>query len=396
MAVGPGAVETVAMSGVNFWSDKRVLVTGHTGFKGAWLSLWLLEKGARVSGLALAPETSPALFEQLDLASEIDHHIGDIRDRERVAKLIKEVQPDIVFHLAAQALVLRSYREPAATWDTNVMGTVHVLEALRRLDKQVAAVIVTTDKVYENHEWEDAYRERDPLGGHDPYSASKAAAELAVSSWRRSFLQRDRSVCIASVRAGNVIGGGDWAEHRIIPDLVRALTKGEPLKVRHPEAIRPWQHVLEPLDGYMVLAQRLFESGDLIYQDAFNFGPAPDAERRVRDVVEEALRYWPGRWQDASNPDAPHEAGRLALAIDRARARLGWAPRWDFARTVRETMIWYREGAGAERSKLRALSLRSLRNYEMSREQEEASDDKTIGSTNDRDETLQDPLAGGI
>ena len=349
---------------MSFWRGRRVLITGHTGFKGAWLSLWLVNAGARVTGLALPPDTSPSLFDQLGIAGELDHRIGDIRDPGTAAAVVSEVSPDAVFHLAAQSVVLRGYREPVETWQTNVMGTVHVLEAFRALDKPCAAVLVTTDKVYQSQEWEFGYRESDPLGGHDPYSASKAAAELAVACWRHSYLNGGSPVRIASARAGNVIGGGDWSENRIVPDMVRALSAGVPIQVRNPRAVRPWQHVLEPLGGYLLLAQRLIESDEPRYQDAFNFGPAADAERTVRELVDEGLRHWPGTSVDASNLTQPHEAGRLALSIDRARSRLGWTPRWDFARTVRETFDWYRAGTKAPPRELRELSLRAIRDYE--------------------------------
>jgi CDP-glucose 4,6-dehydratase len=357
---------------VSFWRGRRVLITGHTGFKGAWLSLWLLNAGARVTGLALPPDTSPSLFDQLGMAGEMDHRIGDIGDAGLVAATVAEVSPDAVFHLAAQSLVLRGYREPADTWATNVMGTVHVLEACRALDKTCAAVLVTTDKVYRNQEWEFGYRESDPLGGHDPYSASKAATELAVACWRMSFLSGASPIRIASARAGNVIGGGDWSENRIVPDMIRALSAGLPIKLRNPNAVRPWQHVLEPLGGYLLLAQRLLESDEGRYQDAFNFGPSADAERTVRELVEESLRHWPGASEDASDPDMPHEAGRLALSIERARSRLEWTPRWDFGRSVRETMAWYRAGAEAQPRELRELSLRAIRDYERDLENETA------------------------
>ncbi len=361
MAVRPGALESM----VDFWHGKRVLVTGHTGFKGAWLSLWLLERGAHVTGIALPPETRPSLFEQLNLASRIDHHELDIRDGAALRRLVIETAPDIVFHLAAQALVLRSYRTPEETWAINVMGTLNVLESLRALEGPTAAVMVTTDKVYENEEWEFAYRESDPLGGHDPYSASKAAMEILVSSWRRSFLiPEGRRIRVATARAGNVIGGGDWAENRILPDIARALAAGEPVRVRNPHAVRPWQHVLEPLSGYMLLAERLYENDDATFQDAFNFGPAAGDERTVREVVEEALKHWPGRWEDASTPGAPHEAGRLALTADRARLRLGWRPRWDFATAITETIGWYRAALEGDVPDITALTRGGLQRFE--------------------------------
>jgi len=350
--------------GMSFWRGKRVLLTGHTGFKGAWLSLWLMQQGARVTGLALDPETSPSLFDQLALSGEMEHRLGDIRDYSTVAAAVRESSPDAVLHLAAQSLVLRGYRQPVDTWATNVMGTAHVLEAMRLLDKPCAAVIVTTDKVYRNNEWEFGYRETDPLGGHDPYSASKAATELAVASWRHAFLSGTSPVRIASARAGNVIGAGDWSENRIVPDLVRALDQGREVEVRNPAAVRPWQHVLEPLGGYLLLAQRLLESSAPVFQDSFNFGPSAEAERSVRELVEQSLKYWPGAWRDMSSPGVPHEAGRLALNIDRTRARLGWAPQWDFDRSVRETIEGYRSSIGAEPRAMRDQCVGAIRAYE--------------------------------
>lgn len=328
-----------------FWRGKRVLVTGHTGFKGSWLSLWLTDMGAEVYGLALAPETTPALFEQLRLAEIMDHALGDIRDPETLAARVAAVRPEAVFHLAAQPLVLRAYREPLLTWETNVMGTAHLLEALKPLDAPCAAVLATTDKVYENREWPYAYRESDRLGGHDPYSSSKAAMEVLVASFRRSFFQDGHPVRIATGRAGNVIGGGDWSENRIAPDLVRALGAGKALAVRNPAAVRPWQHVLEPLAGYLRLAEALATRAEPTLDGAFNFGPEPHGNRSVRDLVETAIGVWPGDWRDASDPDAPHEAGLLALAIEKARATLGWRPRWDFPETVARTVDWHRRVA---------------------------------------------------
>lgn len=345
-------------------ANRRVLLTGHTGFKGAWLSLWLLEIGAHVTGIALEPDSEPSLFTQLGLASAMDHRILDLRDAAGVARVVAETRPDVVLHLAAQSLVLRGYREPVATWDTNVKGIIHLLEALRRLDEPCAAVIVTTDKVYENREWEFSYREVDALGGYDPYSASKAAAEIAVSCWRRSFMDGKTSVRIASARAGNVIGGGDWSENRIVPDIVRALAAGRPVEVRNRRATRPWQHVLESLGGYLQLASCLLQSDETRYQDAFNFGPDAEANRTVGELVGECLKHWPGNFIDLSSPDAPHEAGRLSLVIERARERLGWRPRWDFARGVEETMSWYKAAKGLDTAALRALSIEQVRRFE--------------------------------
>lgn len=327
------------MSG--FWNGKRVLITGHTGFKGSWLSLWLNRLGADVAGMALKPDTTPALFDQLGLEALVDHMIGDVRGADLVARRIVEVQPDVIFHLAAQPLVVESYATPLETWQTNVMGSAHLMDAVRRLPGRCAIVMVTTDKVYENFEDGKPYDEQHPLGGHDPYSASKAAMEIAVSSWRRSFLAETDSR-IASVRAGNVIGGGDWAANRIVPDIVRALSRGEMIEVRNPDALRPWQHVLEPLAGYLALAERLWASDDPVYQSGFNFGPNPQDARPVRDVVSEALRHWPGRWSDVSHAGAVHEAGLLRLDSFKSEALLGIKPRWSFEQTIEKTICWYR------------------------------------------------------
>lgn len=324
---------------MSFWRGKRVLITGHTGFKGSWLALWLTELGADVHGLALAPDTEPALFDQLRLAERIDHHLGDIRAAQETADHVARIAPDVLFHLAAQPLVLASYDDPLRSWSSNVMGTAHVLEGLRRLDRPCAAVMVTTDKVYDNREWVHPYRETDPLGGHDPYSASKAACELLVASHARSFFA-DHPVRLATARAGNVIGGGDWAENRILPDIIRALRAGRPVPVRNPEARRPWQHVLEPLSGYLRLAEALHAGRALA--PAYNFGPETADIARVRDLVEGALARWPGQWRDISRPGARHEAGLLSLGIERARADLGYRPRWGFARGLAAAVDWYR------------------------------------------------------
>ena len=334
---------------MGFWSGRRVLVTGHTGFKGSWLCEMLLARGASVCGLALAPDAEPSLFDQLGLARRVDHHLIDIRDAAAVRECVSVARPEIVLHLAAQSLVRRSYSEPIATFDVNVMGTAHLLDAMRGLEPPRVVVAVTTDKVYDNREWEHPYRENDALGGHDPYSASKAAAELVAASYRSSFLQA-AGTRLATARAGNVIGGGDWAQDRIVPDLARAFSAGQPLKVRNARAVRPWQHVLDPLAGYLRLAEALSGPIAATLPSAFNFGPEPADQRSVRQLVEEAGHTWPGDWEDATDPAAPHEAGRLALSIERARNVLGWQPRWGFERAVREAVNWYRsvaEGADA-------------------------------------------------
>jgi CDP-glucose 4,6-dehydratase len=334
---GSTALEKLEMS--EFWQGRRVLVTGHTGFKGSWLSLWLGLMGADVHGLALEPETDPNLFDMLDLPSRMNRGLGDIRDAAVVDQRIQDIKPEIVFHLAAQPLVLRSYQAPVETWETNVGGTLHLLDALRRAGRPATLIVVTTDKVYENREWDHPYRETDRLGGHDLYSSSKAATEILVHSWRSSYA-REGKLRIASARAGNVIGGGDFAENRIVPDIVRALKAGQPIEVRNPSAVRPWQHVLEPLSGYLRLAEKLHT--DIAYAKAFNFGPAAGDFRSVGDLVTEATRVWPGGWRDASDPSGHHEAGLLAVASDLARQHLGWSPRWDFEAAVDRTISWYR------------------------------------------------------
>lgn len=346
----------------DYYSGKRVLITGHTGFKGSWLTEWLLMLGAKVTGLALPPSTEPALFEQLGLAERCDHRIGDIRDRALVRKVIHEVRPDVIFHLAAQPLVRLSYAQPIETYETNVMGTANVLDALRDADWICAAVMITTDKVYENKEWLHAYRESDPLGGYDPYSSSKACAELVIQSYRQSFFNPAKIthhvshltshispplVAVASARAGNVIGGGDWAQDRIVPDCMRALAKGEIIAVRNPHATRPWQHVLEPLSGYLLLGSKLHNaltsniSHLTSYSSPFNFGPSLGSNRSVGELTDAVVKLWPGRWEDRSDPVAPHEAGKLNLACDKAFHVLGWQSQWGFEKTIDETVSWY-------------------------------------------------------
>ncbi|MEZ0218423.1 MAG: CDP-glucose 4,6-dehydratase [Rariglobus sp.] len=336
------------MAFTDIYRGKSVLLTGHTGFKGAWLAEWLLALGAEVHGLALPPPEGPALFNALGLESRLHHHIADVRDLAAIERVITEARPDFVFHLAAQPLVRASYAQPVETYATNVMGTVHVLEALRRAARPCTVIAVTTDKCYENREWLHAYREEDPLGGHDPYSSSKGAAEIAIASYRRSFFSSAGTpVRLASARAGNVIGGGDWAADRIVPDCIRALQLGQPVRLRNPRATRPWQHVLEPLSGYLWLAARLAgtTAEPATLASAFNFGPALTSNRPVGDLVNELLRHLPGRREDQPDPGAPHEAGLLNLATDKAHHLLGWRSAWNFERTVAETAVWYRDYA---------------------------------------------------
>jgi CDP-glucose 4,6-dehydratase len=395
------STSTLQLQLTKAFSGKKVFVTGHTGFKGSWLSEWLLGMGAIVHGYALTPDTNPSLFEQLGLSERMEHEIADIRDAESVRKSIHAFQPDFIFHLAAQPLVRRSYAIPVETYETNVMGTINVLEALRsyaqaklsggvveslngsaesrdqpfnlstlqQSQHPVVAVMITTDKCYENHESGRAYEESDPLGGHDPYSSSKAMAEIATAAYRNSYFQTG-PVRIASARAGNVIGGGDWAEDRIVPDAMRALDRGEKIAVRNPNAVRPWQHVLEPLSGYLLLAARIAASrvedeslssssesgaststGQLQLAslcDAFNFGPGPDSNRTVADLVTEVLKTRQGGWTDASQPGALHEATLLNLSIEKAERLLGWKPKWGFDETIAKTVSWYaRVHAGA-------------------------------------------------
>ncbi|MBM3856405.1 MAG: CDP-glucose 4,6-dehydratase [Verrucomicrobia bacterium] len=326
------------------YKNKRVWLSGHTGFKGAWLAEWLLQLGAEVHSYALEPATTPALFNQLNLALRLNHEVGDVRNFEQLQKSIISFEPDFVFHLAAQPLVRYGYQEPIETYETNVMGTLHVLEVMRELQKisskRIAAVMVTTDKCYENLEDQTAYHEEHPLGGHDPYSSSKAMAEIATAAYRRSYFFNTSTVHVATARAGNVIGGGDWADDRIVPDAIRALEKNKPILVRNPSSVRPWQHVLEPLCGYLMLGAKLHKDRELA--GAFNFGPDPKENYSVIDVVSEVLKHWSGSWKDVSDPTAPHEARHLNLSIKKAREVLGWHPVWNFEKTIERTVEWYR------------------------------------------------------
>lgn len=329
-----------------FWQGKRVMITGHTGFKGTWLALWLQQLGAVVSGISLAPATSPNLFELTELNQRITSHIQDIRDAGALASIAKQRQPQIVFHLAAQPLVRASYRDPLETFSTNIQGTANLLDALRELPSIKVVVAITTDKVYRNREQTFPYREDDHLGGHDPYSASKAAAELVIASYRDAFLA-GQGVAVASARAGNVIGGGDWSEDRLIPDAVRAWSNNQPLQVRRPEATRPWQHVLEPLNGYLRLAEQLWQQPELA--DAYNFGPHTHEAASVREVImnaRDAFHRGEIRWGDGTQ--GPHEAGWLALEIAKARHRLAVHPRWSLQESIHRTLHWYRRQAEGE------------------------------------------------
>lgn len=323
-----------------FWAGRRVLLTGHTGFKGGWLALWLRELGACVQGYALQAATEPSLWDVARLEELVPQRLGDIRQAGPLAEAVAAFRPQVVLHLAAQPLVRESYRTPLDTYASNLMGTLHLLEAVRHCSGVQAVVVVTTDKCYANREWLWPYREEDRLGGHDPYSSSKACVELLCASWRDSFL-RDAGIALATARAGNVIGGGDWSADRLVPDILRAWQAGEVLTLRYPQAVRPWQHVLEPLHGYLLLAQALVEKGDGMAR-AWNFGPDSDGLATVGQLVEQLATRWPGqaRWQVSAQPQ-PHEAGLLALDSSQARQRLGWRPRWTLEQALAHTVDWY-------------------------------------------------------
>lgn len=349
----------------DFYRGKKVFVTGHTGFKGSWLCEWLLLLGAEVSGYSLPAERG-SLFEQLGLRDRLARHVeADIRDPARLAAEMTAAAPDVVFHLAAQPLVRLSYQQPVETYATNVMGTVHVLSAARQLSHPCTVIVITTDKCYENREWVHSYREEDPMGGWDPYSSSKGCAELVISAFRRSYFSAPTSsVRLASARAGNVIGGGDWALDRIVPDCIRSLKAGQPIPVRNKIATRPWQHVLEPLSGYLLLGARLATADGRereILSSAFNLGPALTSNRTVADLVVEILKHWPGRWEDRSDPHAVHEAKLLNLATDKAHHHLGWQPVWPFADAIAQTVEWYRKDH--ERSAVPELTREQIQRY---------------------------------
>lgn len=344
-----------------FWSGKRVLITGHTGFKGSWLTYWLRMLGAELAGYALAPETSPSIFESLRIESSIESTTADVRDLETLDRIFVQFRPEIVFHLAAQSLVRRSYREPVETYRTNVMGTVNVLDAIRRSHSVRSAVVVTTDKVYENKERSEPYRESERLGGFDPYSNSKACCELVVSAYRDSFFQ-DSPTLVASARAGNVIGGGDWSEDRLLPDVFRSLIFGEKLEIRNPDSVRPWQHVLEPLAGYMLLAEKLF-SGEKSHARAWNFGPREEDSMPVASVLDRIQRIWNDKFEWTAQTEAqPHESKILKLDSTDAQNHLGWFPRLSLDRALDLTVEWYK--GFQDRNDLRELTENQINSYQ--------------------------------
>jgi len=347
-----------------FWNKKRVFLTGNTGFKGSWMSQWLLSMGAVVTGFALKPPTQPSLFVKLGLSDSLSWTEGDVRNAEAVSKAMKLAKPEIVIHMAAQALVRESYLDPVGTYATNVMGSVHVLDAIRQIGGIRAVVNVTTDKCYENQEWPWGYRENEPMGGYDPYSNSKGCAELVTLAYRRSFFNpagygKDHQVAVASARAGNVIGGGDYAKDRLIPDIIRSLQQNEKVKIRSPHAIRPWQHVLEPLSGYLLLAQKLYNDG-IKFAEAWNFGPRDDDARPVEWIVRELCKLWAHSkgYEIDANPQ-PHEATYLKLDISKARSHLGWHPRWDLSEALERIVDWY----NTDDNSLRNITEKQIQDY---------------------------------
>ena len=355
------------------YTGRRAFITGHTGFKGSWLTLWLRSLGADVTGYSLPPPTVPSMFDTARVGDGITHIEADVRDAARLREALVQARPDVVFHLAAQAIVRVAYEQPRETLDANVMGTANLLEAVRAhasAARPCAVVVITSDKCYENHEWVHGYREIDRLGGDDPYSMSKAAAELVVASWRRTFFPVDRidahGVRLATARAGNVIGGGDWAVDRVVPDCLAALTAGRPIAVRNPDAIRPWQHVLESLGGYLHLAARLLASEPAAASrlcEAWNFGPTGRSVWAVRQLVDRLVAAWgSGDWKDCSDPGAPHEARLLALSSDKAFHHLGWAPVWDVDTAVVKTVSWAKSCSGGA-DDMRAVTLRQVAEY---------------------------------
>lgn len=356
----------MAAIGSDVWSGRRVFLTGHTGFKGSWLSLWLQSLGAEVHGFALPPPTEPSLFEAARVAEGMaSSTIGDLREFETVSAAMRACRPEIVLHLAAQSLVRYSYQAPVETYATNVLGTVHVLEAARQVGGVRAIVNVTTDKCYENREWQWGYREIDPMGGYDPYSNSKGCSELVTSAYRQSYFH-EGATALASARAGNVIGGGDWALDRLVPDILRAFEAGRPVVIRNPHSIRPWQHVLEPLSGYLALAEKLLTEGQA-WADAWNFGPNDDDARPVRWIVERMVKGWSDgvSWSVDDGPH-PHEANYLKLDISKAKARLGWRPRWSLRQALDEIVTWHRAWLAGD--DVRLLCLRQINLYTASKD----------------------------
>lgn len=350
---------------MSFWQRKKVFLTGHTGFKGSWLCLWLNSLGAEVTGYALEPPTTPNLYELARIDEMATSIIADVRDLERLKAEMVKASPDIVIHMAAQPLVCESYKIPVDTYAINVMGTVHLLEAVRSCPSVRAVVNVTTDKVYENHEWVWGYRENEPIGGYDPYSNSKGCSELVTAAYRASFFNPQRfaehGVGLASARAGNVIGGGDWASDRLIPDIIRAILAGEPVRIRNPHAIRPWQHVLEPLSGYLVLSQKLYENGAR-FAEGWNFGPSDEDSKPVEWIVNRLCEQWGnGARYEINKGDHPHEANYLKLDCSKAKSGLGWHSRWGLNKTIDSIVDWTRECLN--KMDMREVCMRQIHEY---------------------------------
>ena len=343
----------------NFWQGKRVFLTGHTGFKGSWLALWLHSLGAIVKGYALAPPTNPSLFHEARVSSIIDSQIGDIRDQDILHESMTSFNPDILIHMAAQPLVRYSYDAPIETYEVNVIGTAKVLEVARSCANLKAIVNITTDKCYENDERSEGYKESDPMGGHDPYSSSKGCAELVSSAYRRSFLQ-EQGVELASVRAGNVIGGGDWADDRLIPDILRSFEKDKPVVIRNPKATRPWQHALEPLSGYLILAQKLYENQE-DYAEGWNFGPNEKDVKPVGWILDKMITKWPNSSWELDQNSNPHEAGFLKLDISKAESKLGWKPVWELSQALDKIIVWHQ--AWLNKEDMQAACLAEIEEY---------------------------------
>lgn len=345
-----GAMETLGIKNMNFWTNKKVFITGHTGFKGTWLILFLEKLGAKICGYSLDPDPSPNLYRDIfgiSKRSILDLR-GNILNKIELKKKIKEFQPEIVFHLAAQPLVRESYKNPSLTWETNLIGTLNLLESLRDLDDKCSVIIITTDKVYKNKEWFYGYRENDELGGIDPYSASKACTEILVNSWRKSFCGKatfqKENIKVVTARAGNVIGGGDWAKDRIIPDFIKSVKNNNPIRIRNPNSKRPWQHVLDPLGGYLMLAKNIHEERkNYNYETAYNFGPNISSNKTVLELVKEINKIWKCDYIKNENLDDFHESKNLSLCIEKAYSELNWYPIWDFKQTIEKTINWYKD-----------------------------------------------------
>jgi len=353
---------------INIYKNKKVLITGHTGFKGSWLSTWLTELEADIIGYSLEPPTQPNLFEALALDKKLIHIIGDVKDEKNLFSVFKKYQPEFVFHLAAQPLVRFSYKDPKFTYETNIMGAINVLEAVRKTKSVKVCIMVTTDKCYENKEWVYGYRENDAIGGYDPYSSSKACAELIISAYRNSFFNlkdygKIHNVALSSVRAGNVIGGGDWGEDRLIPDCMRTLSQNKTINIRNPHSTRPWQYILEPLNGYLLLGSKMYKDG-VKYSSAWNFGPNDENIITVNELVKLVIKNWGNSTYKIDNSNHPHEAGLLKLDISKARRFLGWNPIYNISETIERTIKWYKYFYnGVEKEKLYKITVNEIWDY---------------------------------